>query len=168
VFGSGEAQWLDDASQLRRTIRAKGSAYGALDAPLVVAVMIGTPFHDEQDTISALYGTWKIQFTIGEPESARSIRERDGYWGSPGDWKHTHVSGVLLANSVAPWRVNAEVPEMWHHPAAAQMVAPLGVWRSAVLEGTHMVHGEPAVAPGDFYGLGEAWPGGEPFPRRRN
>jgi len=36
--------------------------------------MIGTPFHDEQDTISALFGTWKIQYTIGEPESARSIR----------------------------------------------------------------------------------------------
>lgn len=166
VFGSGEAQWLDDASELRRTIRAKGNAYGALDAPLAVAVMIGTPFHDDQDTISALFGTWKIQYTIGEPDSARSIRERDGYWGSPGDWKHTHVSGVLIAHNVAPWRVAAEVPAMWLHPHATAAIDPLHVWRRASLGDGTITHDEPSISVSEFYGVGATWPSGEAFPRR--
>ncbi|MFF2389138.1 hypothetical protein [Agromyces sp. NPDC058104] len=165
VFGPGEAQWLDDASELRRTIRSKGKAYGVLDAPLVIAVMVGTPFHDEVDTISALYGTWKVQFDINSPDDARSVRGRDGYWGSPDEWRHTHVSGVLLAHAVAPWRVADEVPELWAHPRATQQVSSLPVWRSAVLADNRIERIEPSQPASSFYGLPAGWPEGEPFSR---
>ena len=164
VFGPGEAQWIGDASELRQTIRSKGNAYGALDAPFLIAVMIATPFHDEEDTISALYGTRQIQFSPGNPDRARSVRARDGYWGSPGDWKHTHVSGVLLAHSVAPWRVTQEVPELWHHPHAAQKVPALPIWRSAELAGNAIRHIDPTAEPSGYYFLPASWPEGEPFP----
>lgn len=166
VFGSGEAQWLDDASELRQTIRSKGSAYGVLDAPLLIAVMIGTPFHDEDDSISALYGSWQIQFNPNYPDDARSVRARDGYWGSPGDWKHTHVSGVLIAHGVTPWRVTQEVPELWHHPLAANEVTALPIWRSAALSADRIRHNDPAAALSDFYSLPSHWPQGEAFPRQ--
>jgi len=165
VFGSGEAQWLDDASELRETIRSKGNAYGVLDAPFLIAVMVGTPFHDEEDTISALYGTWQIQFSVNNPDDARSVRARDGYWGSPGDWKHTHVSGVLLAHSVSPWRVTQEVPELWHHPHATDQVTALPNWRSAELADDRICHIDPAAELSGFYSLPAPWPQGEPFPR---
>jgi len=165
VFGSGEAQWLDDASELRQTIRSKGNAYGVLDAPLLIAVMVGTPFHDQEDAISALYGTWQIEFTLNNPNDARSVRARDGYWGSPGDWKHTHVSGVLIAHSIAPWRVTQEVPELWHHPHAADEVSALSIWRSAQLADNRIRHSDPASELSDFYSLPTPWPQGEPFPQ---
>ncbi len=165
VFGSGDAQWLDDASELRQTIRSKGNAYGVLDAPLLIAVMVGTPFHDEDDAISALYGTWRIQFSPNRPDDARSVRARDGYWGSPGDWKHAHVSGVLLAHALAPWRVTQEIPKLWHHPHAAHQVTALPVWRSVKLTDGRIRHTDPGADLSGFYSLPAPWPQGEPFPR---
>ncbi|KRC59125.1 hypothetical protein ASE14_15200 [Agromyces sp. Root81] len=165
VFGPGEAQWLDDVSVLRGTIRSKGSAYGALDLPLVVAVNVATAFHDEEDTLGALFGTWKIQFEVGDPDSARSVRARDGYWGSPGEWKHRHLAGLLLAHNVAPWRVTQEIPTLWLHPDPIDPVKALGVWRTSRLDGTHIERLEPYAELGDHFGLPEQWPDGEPFPR---
>lgn len=164
LFGPGEAKWLNDAAELRAKIRSKGNAYGALDAPLVVAVMVGTPFHEDLDTTNALYGTWKIRLDPNQPGSAQSIHETDGYWGFPGSWRHTHTSGILLAHSVAPWRVTEEVPELWLHPSPAKEVVPLPIWRSAVLEEDHVEHLEPTQLLPAYFGLPIRWPDGGPFP----
>lgn len=166
VLDGGGASFIDDAGDLRSALKKKGSAYGTLDLPLVVAINVATAFHDDHDTINALYGTEQFRFSRTDPDApAELIRARDGYWGVPWDWKRTHVSGMLYGPNVAPWSVTRSVPRLWHHPGAATSLATPSVWHEArfaldridLVDAQRDIHG--------LLGLPAGWPIGEAFPR---
>jgi hypothetical protein len=165
MVGPGDAKWLDDGETLRDAVKAKGSAYGELEHPLVVAINQTTAFHDDFDTINALYGRERIQVRVDDPtHEARRVRDTDGYWGSPGRWARKHVAGMLLGPNVKPWSVLSALPTFWAHPQPKEAVTPLGAWRHATLQTDHIEQYEPAVSSPAFFGLAGDWPIGEPFP----
>lgn len=165
MVGPGEARLIDDAGVLRGALRKKGSAYGDLPHPLVLAINIERAFHDDDDSLDALFGTNQVSFPINDPAAATATRATDGYWFDGSAWRHTNVVGVLIAQAIAPWLVAQVVPTLWLHPAG-KLVNPLNVWRTARVDGDRMTYGQPSRDPSDYFGLDSGWPAGEPFPRR--
>lgn len=57
IFGGGEAHWVQDEEGIRGALTDKGSAYGSLGAPFIVAVASSSASLDDHDVLNALYGS---------------------------------------------------------------------------------------------------------------
>lgn len=166
AFIPGAAEFVDDISALRNALLDKGSKYGALDHPLVLAINIGSGFHDEEDTFQALYGTIGWNIDIENPANGPTPVITDaGFWGHRGRPTRTHVSGLLLAEGLHYARVARYSPTFWPHPDATQPVAPLAPWRVAQVSAQGIQHREPERSPHMHFQLPEGWPLGDAFPR---
>lgn len=164
IFGPIEAAWINDDVSLKSALRAKGSAYGDLDLPLIIAINSFAFSHGDFDAMNALYGT--EQFTISlQDRDAPPVpsRKPDGYW-LAGTWAHQHVAGVLIGRSIAEYRPTA-VPTFWIHPEPKECVRPLPVWRVAEPVVDHIEYREPGVPIRTLFELPEVWPIGKAFPR---
>ena len=124
MVGPGEARVLDDAGVLRKALRKKGSAYGDLDHPLVLAINVERAFHDDDDSLDALFGTSQISFPVNSPAVAQATRAPDGYWLDRNGWRHTSVAGALIAQAVAPWLISRIEPTLRLHPVG-ESINPL-------------------------------------------
>lgn len=165
LFGPIRAAWVNDDVTLRAALRDKGSAYGALDHPLVIAVNSFAFSHDNFDTMNALYGTEQVALSLNDPDVPPvPSRKADGYW-LAGTWAHQHVAGVLLSRSMAPWRVAEEIPTFWQHSQPGGDVTPLPHWRVAEAVGNQIQFRDPSASIVELFGLPQSWPVGEPFPR---
>ena len=164
IFGPIEAAWINDDVTLRSALTDKGSAYGELDRPLVIAINSFAFSHDDFDTMNALYGTEQITFSLTSRDAPPvPTRARDGYW-LRGTWAHQHVAGVLIGRSIAEYRPTA-APTLWTHPEPNEAVAPLSVWRVAEAMIDHIEYRDPAAPLHELFGLPVIWPVGEAFPR---
>ena len=153
LFGPVSASWVNDDATLRSALRDKGSAYGALSHPLVIAVNSFAFSHDDFDTMNALYGTEQITISMEDLDAAPvPSRKPDGYW-LAGTWAHQHVAGVLLSRSMAPWRATDEIPTYWQHPQPHSDVTPLTHWRVAEVVVDHVEYREPSSSAAALYGL---------------
>jgi hypothetical protein len=163
MFGDHESPWVDD-SALRTALEEKGSAYGDLDAPLVIALNSFGFNADEFEVMNALYGSLQVRFSLSDPSApAETVRASDGYWARQ-SWAHQHVAGVLIGRSVSPFSASTAVPTLWRHPAASQAIAPLPQWRIAQPVDDHIEYSEATQAMHELFDLPERWPIGEPFP----
>lgn len=167
AFIPDAATFVDDIGSLRDALLDKGSKYGALDHPLVLAINIGSGFHDERDTVQALYGTvgWRFDIDNADAEPIPVIT-RAGFWGPPGRPMRTHVSGVLLAEGLHYGRVGRYSPAFWPHPQAAERIKPLAVWRTARVGDEDVEYLAAERAPHVHFHLPEGRPLGDAFPRK--
>lgn len=171
AFGPGQASLIDDITPLRKRLRAKGSHYGDLDVPLVIAVLMLRDFADERDVMSALFGTAAIQYTQrlrkeDPPPWARRIRRDDGYFLRSTGPIHPGVSALLVAERLRPWNIADVSPVVWHHPAPRRPLASVLPLPSVAVElPTGSLRREPAEVPvHEVLGIRRDWPG---FPARR-
>lgn len=168
VFGGGRATWLDDDG-IRGALSDKGSAYGPLGAPFVVAVASGNISLNDDEVLNALYGTemLEVRTAADGSESHAYVRSPDGYWIGSDHWKHRHVSAVLVVRNLHPAFVGSQTHTIWEHPDPEHAVDPIPVWRRSVVGADGRVrYIDPARDQADWFGLGEAWPVGEPFPKQ--
>lgn len=168
IFGGDRASFVDDVSPLRSAIDRKGRAYGALEAPFVVAVATTSVTSDDDDVVSALYGTERFQqaFDPDGHELWVPVRAPDGYWRSGGNtWDHRHVSGVLIARNVYAAFVARQTHTLWVHPDPLHDAPQLPMWGSARVRDGALERTPALSEPHTFFSLPEAWPEGEPFPR---
>ncbi len=166
VFGSGEAKLIDDVTPLRRTLRSKGSRYGELGVPFVLAVLLLGHFANERDVMSALFGTSAIQYTQrlrkeDPPPWARWIRLDDGYFLRSTGPLHPGVSALVVAQGLHPWTVGDVSPVLWHHPAPER---PLGNVLPIPSVSLQLPTGNPwretaVVSINEALGVPPGWPG---------
>lgn len=150
--------FVSDGEKLRKALAGKGSAYGALPHPLVVAVNVHAFSADNFDVMNALYGRLQYTFDTAHPElPGVETRAPDGYWAA-GSWQHQHVAAVLVGRSVRPEAITRDSPTLWHHPQANPSVPCLPSWRQAVAVVDHIEFLEPAASMGNFFGLADPWP----------
>lgn len=169
AFIPAAASFVDDITTLREALSEKGSKYGDLKHPLVLAINIGGGFHDDDDTLQALYGTLAWRLNSEDPYGdLLPFLKSPGYWGWADQPAHTNVAGVLLAEGLHYGRVASYAPAYWGHPHAAQPVEPFPTWRVAEPTESGLTYRSPAIAPYEHFGLPEGWPVGERFPRDRN
>lgn len=171
AFGPAQASLIDDITPLRKRLDAKGSHYGDLDVPLVIAVLMLRDFADKRDVMSALFGTAAIQYTQrlrkeDPPPWARRIRRDDGYFLRSRGPDHPGVSALLVAERLRPWDIADVSPVVWHHPAPRWPLASVLPLPSVAVElPTGSLRREPAEAPiYEVLGIRRNWPG---FPARR-
>lgn len=111
--------------RIHEAISKKGRHYGRepLSLPLVVAVLEGSGWMDEEELGEALFGRKEWQWNQGDPQSIHQVRQRNGYW--RGDWsaddvqRGTRVSAVLFGSNLRYFRIATDLPNMWVNPWAA-------------------------------------------------
>lgn len=166
VFGGGNATWVSDKDDFRRVLSTKGSAYGPLGAPFVVAVALSSISLDDHDVRGALYGTESIEIRTYEDgaEELVDVRAGDGYWYRGDHWDHRGVSGVLVVKNLHPAFVGRQSHTLWEHPDPEFRVPELPMWRRCIVESGNLEFKGPDRTQADWFGLSDPWPTGEPFP----
>lgn len=156
-FG-GESELVLDA------VRRKGTKYGELALPFIVAVGHAGFFPEDEDVETALYGS-SHEHTRRDGTSIYG-RLPNGYWTAPGVNGHERVSGVLVVDNPAPATWATKSPILWHSSNPNSISAPvLPTWKTARLVDGR-VEREPSVAEAHTaVGLPAQWPSGDPFPR---
>ncbi|WP_372667999.1 hypothetical protein [Amycolatopsis kentuckyensis] len=145
-------------------VKKKGSRYGTLVHPFIVAVGNSALFPDDEDVETSLYGS-SVEYahTAAAPTFGR---QKDGYWHSSRERQHSHVSGVLVVDNPSPGTWARAVPTLWRNPDPSHHHSPvLPTWAIAQLIGVAVDHQPAAAPPYTALGLDEGWPTGEAFPR---
>lgn len=165
MWGPGEAYPMGNSESIRDAVKDKGSAYGSLDRPLLVAINMSSGFNRDFETMNALYGSAQVQFDMAHPDApAHDVRAFDGYWGQPGCWSHRHVSGVLVAPNISPSIISTVSPTLWLHPSPDTSIPILEFWRTAEFVVDHVEQTESHRPINEMFDLPEGWPLSEPFP----
>lgn len=166
IFGGGEAEWVQDEDDVRGVLSEKGSAYGSLEAPFVVAVASNSVTLDDHDVLNALYGSEVVEMRtyVDGTEEAMPIRKPDGYWYRGDRWGHRGVSAVLVVKNLHPAFVGKQQHTIWEHPDPEFVVDALPIWRRSVVENRALTFVDPERSQAQWFGLDDAWPAGEPFP----
>jgi len=161
VLGSpGGAQHLVPitAEAIRDAISNKVKKYGNLDAELVVALMIDSPAHDEEDTADCLYGQSRAygQSSVILPEGSM-LRDRDGLWSR---FEKKRLYGVVVTCQWNPWKVGSVWPLLWLRPGADHaMGQDLGFPMRFLAADGVTVNSLPAPqAPHEVFRLPSGWP----------
>jgi hypothetical protein len=170
IYSGGQAFVGQDQEGIKNALSDKGSAYGPLGAPYVVAVASSSMSTDDQDVRNALYGIGSSLVSAGpggEAYSAALVRGPDGYWRKGDHWAHRHVSAVLVVKRLHPALVGTQQHTIWEHPDPERPMPPLPIWRRSAVDGHGaMRFADPARTPAEWFGLTDLWPVGEPFPRK--
>ncbi|WP_157519140.1 hypothetical protein [Herbidospora mongoliensis] len=170
IYGGGGAFVVQDKEGIKNALSDKGSAYGRLAAPYVVAVASSSMTRDDHDVENALYGTEAMLIgpgLDGETRVEAFVREPDGYW-FRGHWDHRHVSAVLVVKHLHPGSVGTKQHTIWEHPDPEHPVPALPMWRRSTSDARGAIHfTDSAQTPTEWFGLTDPWPIGEPFPDER-
>lgn len=167
IFGGGEARLIQDEETIRGALADKGSAYGSLNAPYVIAVASSSISLDDQDMLNALYGSEVVKWHTdidGMVETAMT-RQPNGYWFRGNYWDHRSVSAVLIVKNLHPAFVGTQQHTIWEHPDPEFAVDVFPIWRRSIVEDGHITFVDPKRSQAEWFGLGDPWPVGEPFPR---
>ncbi|WP_139196331.1 MULTISPECIES: hypothetical protein [unclassified Curtobacterium] len=163
VYAHYEAEFIDNPSVIRRGALSKVRRYGALDAPLVIAV--GVYIHDPDlgDTIAAMYGSqvWGLA-GAGNPQA---MRMTDGFFGSKHDPRHVTTSAVLVVNQLQPYHVHRAQVTVLHHPWTQASRLPAQAFHATEirLEGARLVRTSASESAGVFFGV-DSWADADPWP----
>lgn len=165
IDGHDPVHWTNNDAIIVKALETKRRAYGQLDRPFLVAV--GVTFHDTDrwDAMNAFYGHERVVIT--EADVAPTYRAGDGYFGRPGRWKNTQVSGVLLVDQLQPHHLHKTVATVWAHPGAEHPLPDLG-WpgETMTLAGERLATTAAPVDALDLFSLPTPWPPGAPWAYR--
>jgi hypothetical protein len=146
-------------------VKKKGKKYGELSLPFIVAVGHATPFPEDEDIETSLYGS-AVEYTDSGSASTFG-RLPDGYWTSPPNRGRGRVSGVLIIDNPGPWNWAKNTPVLWHSPDPNSIKIPaLPTWATVQLADDRVERQPPTAPAHTAVGLTEEWPTGEPFLRR--
>jgi hypothetical protein len=109
--------WGHDSARILGVLDDKANKYGALDAPLVIAVLCNSEFRsDDADVQCALFGAL-IGWQPGpEPPGPRELLE-PGHWCTGGGWRRAHAPQVITIHDLFPWTVAGEPATSVDHAA---------------------------------------------------
>jgi hypothetical protein len=160
-----EVAWFGGSSNLvLDAVKKKGSKYGEMSLPYIVAVGHETLFIEDEDIEISLYGS-SIEYANTGSASTFS-RLPDGYWTSSRNDGHGRVSGVLVVDNPGPRTWAKRTPLLLHSPDPSSFPAPvLPIWATVRLIGDQVEREPPAAPAHTAVGLAEDWPIGDPFPR---
>jgi hypothetical protein len=114
------AGFIDEWTPIRGAIKFKGSKYGILDKPLLVAVNFDSFNLERIDEMQALYGQEQFIFDAHNPESKpRFVRAQNGAWRGPAGPQATRVSGAWLFNDLSPCTLASRHNTLYFNPWAA-------------------------------------------------
>jgi hypothetical protein len=154
--------FANDSAPISKALKVKGSKYGALSAPYVIALATSSISHEQEDMEKALYGSLVESIDFAGSSSLRRID--DGYWSVQDTTKHSVVSAILTVHNPAPWTWTRNVPSLWINPHSDFIHAPaFPSWRRVRINGTSITVVDPTEPTHVMLDLQASWPLGEPF-----
>jgi hypothetical protein len=158
---------VDNSSPIIQALGRKDRAYGELADPLVIAVGLFQFDRDRVGIRNALWGGDTVQGSTDARDPDVSPRQPGGYFGGPGNWRHTNVSGVLIVNQLQPTHFLAAETSLSLHPAPAKpLPTSIGLPVDLIsLTPEGLTTTPPSISPRPFFNMPDIWPPGEAFPR---
>ena len=159
-FPFGGVRMLDDIVRIRTILRKKGSQYGPLDAPLVVALLSWSTFAGKRDMTNAALGSIGVSYVPGDVRSAQPVRRRNGYWRPPPELRGTRISGVLFGeHHLGLWSPASVLPGLWVNPwAETRLEVSLPFATFTADDRGEILSEDASVTPRDVFGLPPYWP----------
>lgn len=162
LSGPRRAAAVDNITPLTRAVDEKANRYGALDAPLVIAVMANTeiPTRDYQIQ-QALYG-----LSAARPRQASENPGdlySDGHWLSRKGWRRGHAPQVITACDLKPWFVTRVQPCLWSTLEPGVSMPPQPRWLASVSVDSQDPTISPAQPINELFGLPDTWLSGNAF-----
>lgn len=163
------AEFIDDIHPFRKALEKKGRHYGLLPYPLLIAIHTVRGFHGDSDTTQALFGTVGCQLDFQDPSrEATPVITEQGFWRGKNAPRNSHVSGIILADTLHYGAVASIVPTYWPNPWATEEVTPLSLWSrinyaNSTLNTAARI--DPASLPYVHFDLPRDWPQGTAFER---
>ncbi len=118
------AQWSSSWESLRDSLISKGSHYGDLDAPMIIAVNAACFHIDEIDIMEALFGKETFIFDHDAPQKEPKFeRAPNGFWHGPQGQQFTRVSGVLIGIDIKPSTFGVRSLTLYENPWAKKPIA---------------------------------------------
>lgn len=115
----GGAGLIDQWSPIRDAIKFKGSKYGDLDKPLLVAVNFGSFHLDRTDEMEALYGQEQYVLDARDPEKEPKLkRAPNGAWIGKSGPQAKRVSGAWIFNDLTVYTLSARHHTIYFNPWA--------------------------------------------------
>lgn len=154
-----EAEYVDAWSPIRDAVKRKGSRYGDMGKPYLVAVNMGSFHLDRMDEVQALYGQETFSFSIAHPEQEPTFRRApNGAWYGKHGPQYTRVSGLWVFNSLTPYTVAARHQSIYFNPwASAPLPDFLRELPHAIVNGIHIDWAD-GKSVRDIFGLSPTWP----------
>jgi len=162
VRGHLRMGWGHDASRILGALNEKANRYGALEAPLVIAVLSNSEFRTEDiDVERALFGALIGRRPGPEPPRPGQLLE-PGHWCTKAGWRRAHIPQVIAIQDLYPWTVTKAQPRLWAtlEPGARAPAQPSWLARVQV-SGAAPTPG-PADSLADLFDLPADWPPDEP------
>lgn len=111
------AFFINDVDVIHKALREKGSRYGGQpDRPLVVALVSTSGFTEEEDITDAVFGRKAVQYTEGQANPVKLVRQRNGYWRAGPPRRGARVSAVLFGQRLNHWTAASAFPKLWLNP----------------------------------------------------
>jgi hypothetical protein len=157
--GNMAVGWVDSWSPIRDAVKFKGSKYGPLEKPLLIAVNLNSSALDKIDEMQALYGQEQFVFEVENPDKEpRMERAPNGVWYNKKGPQYTRVSGVWIFNDLHPSSISVRKQTIYFNPWATHPLPDsLKYFPHAVPENNKMSWLE-GVSFSELYGLSERWP----------
>ena len=156
----GRVMVRNDIERIRTILRKKGSRYGPLDAPLVVALLSWSTFAGKLDMTNAAFGSRGVSYVPGHVGSGQEVRMRNGYWRPPPELRGTRISGVLFGeHHLGLWSPASVLPGLWVNPwAETRLEVSLPFAKVTADDRGEILSEDAAITPQDVFGLSRYWP----------
>ena len=150
---------IDQCSPIRDAIKFKGSKYGDLDKPLLVAVNFGSFHLDRDDEMDALYGRTQYVLDARDPEKeVRVSRAPNGAWFGRRGPQAKRVSGAWIFNDLTAYTLSSRRHTIYLNPWATHpLPEALETMPHAIISGEKMEWCA-GFSLADVLGLPANWP----------
>lgn len=155
----GGAGFIDAWTPIRDAVKFKGSKYGVLELPFLIAVNFDSFALSRIDEMQALFGQEQFIFEDGFPEREPQMeRAPNGAWFGPNGPQYRRVSGAWIFNDLSPYTIASRRNTIYLNPWA-----PTALPRELlVLPYAEADNGKMKWAEGkslrEIFGLHEGWP----------
>lgn len=152
---------LNHKGQIDAILSNKGSRYGQLPVPLVVALLLLPITAGEFHMADSLYGALTINVSFGDDGKVRSestTRNVDGYWRPGPNPGGSRISAVLLGEGLRPERPFMTLPQLWLNPWATVPLPGMSPFETVALEAEHLVTRDATATPESIFGHPPHWP----------
>lgn len=159
---SGGVGFINVWTPIRDAVKYKGSKYGELGLPFLVAVNVDTFALDPIDEMQALFGQEQFIISVGRPTDEPVMqRIPNGAWNGPCGPQCTRVTGAWFFNDLTPYTAASRRGTIYLNPwAPASLPDSLLVVPHAIAEDGKMnwIDGKSLR---EIFSLNEGWPEGE-------
>lgn len=156
---TGEAKWLNTQEKIRDAVKKKGSDYGELDLPLIVACSFEGLGLDNTAVHQALFGQEECAF--GSNRKPVMSRIPNGLWVSPNGPQYKRVSGVIIGYDIKPSTYGVRNLKLYVNPWATRGISgKILDLPHALVNGNRIIHNE-GIHPRTILDLPKCFPGVE-------